>query len=207
MQEDQTEIEQVQNASQTSEAEFCQVLQKHRARLKRLVELRLDNRIRGRVDVSDIVQETSLEAFNRVEEYLADPAVPLFVWLRFLTIQKVAQFHRTHLGTQARNAAREISIHREAPAATSAVLAAQLVGQLTTASQAAVRAEMKQRLEMALNQMNEKDREVLSLRHFEQLSQKETAAVMGLSEDATGSRHVRALAKLKRAMTKYETEP
>ena len=204
LQNEKSEFDEVHDASQSGEAAFCEVLQRHRARLKRLVELRLDQRVRSRVDVSDVIQETSLEAFRRADEYLADPAVPLFVWLRFLAIQKVAQLHRTHLGTQARNAARELSIDCTAPAATSAVLAAQLVGQLTTASQAAVRAEMKLRLELVLNEMKPLDREVLSLRHFEQLSQKETAAVMGLSEDATGSRHVRALAKLKKAMKQYE---
>jgi RNA polymerase sigma-70 factor (ECF subfamily) len=180
-------------------SEFQDSLQEHRERLRRLVELRLDPRVRGRVDASDVIQETQIEACERAEEYLATQEVPLFVWLRFLTLQKLTQAHRRHLGTQARDASREISIHQPlVSTATSAALAAQLVGQLTTASQAALRAEVRQKLEHALNQMDPIDREVLSLRHFEQLSQKETATVLNISEKATGSRHIRALARLKR---------
>jgi RNA polymerase sigma-70 factor (ECF subfamily) len=185
--------------SEGDKARFGEILQHHRARLRRLVELRLDQRVRGRVDASDVVQEMQLEAFSRVDEYFRSPEVPLFVWLRFLALQKVAQVHRRHLGTQARDVSREISLSRgELPAATSAALAAQLVGTLTTASQAAVRAEMKSRVEQALSEMESKDREVLTLLHFEQLSQREAAAVLEISEKALGGRHVRALAKLRK---------
>lgn len=192
-----SEFDKVLSASQNGEAEFCAVLDAHRPRLKRLVELRLDRKIRGRVDASDVVQETTIEAFQRVDDYLKQPDVPLFVWLRFLVLQKIAQFHRKHLGTLARDASREISINRPRPAA-SAALAAQLVGNFTAASEVAVRAEMKLRLEDALNSLDTMDREVLSLRHFEQLSQKETASVLEITEKAAGSRYLRALARLKK---------
>jgi RNA polymerase sigma-70 factor (ECF subfamily) len=177
-------------------------LEEHRARLRRLVDLRLDHRVRGRVDASDVIQETQIEALERADEYLATPDVPLFIWLRFLALQKVSQVHRRHLGTQARDASREVSLFRqEMPAATSAALAAQLVGQLTTASHAAVRAEMKVRVEQALAKMDAKDRELLTLLHFEQLSQKEAAAVLEISESAVGGRHIRALARLRKVLT------
>lgn len=198
---DESEIDQVRSASESGAGAFCALLEQHRERLKRLVDLRLDNRVRGRVDASDVIQETTIEAYERADEYLADPAVPVFVWLRFLAMQKVQTFHRRHLGTQARDAGREISLDRNpVPAATSAALAARLVGQLTSASHAAIRDEMKLRLEQALNQMDEKDRDVLALRHFEQLSLKETAVVLGLSDKAAGSRYLRALSKLRKAM-------
>ncbi|MEZ6133640.1 MAG: sigma-70 family RNA polymerase sigma factor [Pirellulaceae bacterium] len=185
----------------TNQAELGEEMELHRTRLKRLVELRLDQRVRGRVDASDVLQETQLEAFQRSGEYFSDPKVPVFIWLRYLTLQKVSQIHRQHLGTQARDATREISIFADpAPAATSAVLAAQLVGHLTTASHAAVRAEMKLKVEQALNSMDDRDRELLSLLHFEQLTQREAAAVIGISEKALGGRYVRALAKLKRQL-------
>ena len=191
----------VRAASDAGDAQLGSILQKHRSRLRRLVEIRLDDRVRGRVDASDVVQETQLEAFERIGEYLAEPKVPLFVWLRFLTLQKVSQFHRRHLGTQARDANREIALLRhELPAATSAALAAQLVGKLTTASQAAIRAELKSQVEEVLNTMDAKDREVLTLLHFEQLTHKETAAVLEISERAVGGRHVRALARLKKLL-------
>ncbi|MEL6108044.1 MAG: sigma-70 family RNA polymerase sigma factor [Planctomycetota bacterium] len=181
---------------------FQDSLQQHRDRLRRLVEIRLDPRVRGRVDASDVIQETQLEAHERAEEYLGSQEVPFFVWLRFLALQKLAQAHRRHLGTKARDAGREVSIHAPlVSAATSAALAAQLVGQLTTASQAAVRAEVRVRLEQALGKMDPMDREVLSLRHFEQLSQKETANVLKISEKAAGSRHIRALARLRKLVS------
>lgn len=199
------ELSQVRAASEAGGSQLGEFLEQHRSRLRRLVDLRIDPRVRGRVDASDVVQETHIEAFNRIGEYLANPEVPLFVWLRFLALQKVAQSHRKHLGTQARDASREISLHRNSvPAATSAALAAQLVGQLTTASQAAVRAEVKLRLEQALNTMEPIDREILSLRHFEQLSRKETAMVLGIAENTAGVRHVRALARLRKVLNKQE---
>lgn len=179
-------------------------LQEHRARLCRLVDLRLDDRVRGRVDASDVIQETQIEALERAEEFFAQPEekqVPLFVWLRFLALQKVSQVHRRHLGTQARDANREVSMFQNRlPAATSAALAAQLVGKLTTASQAAVRAEVRAKVEQALNEMNETDRSVLMLLHFEQLTHKEAAAVLDIGEKALGGRYVRALARLKKKL-------
>lgn len=185
----------------TSTRELGEALEVHRARLRRLVELRLDPRIRGRVDASDVIQETQVEALQRGEEYLADPKVPLYIWLRFLTLQKVSQFHRQHLGTQARDVCREISIfHNHLPAATSAALAAQLVGKLTTASHAAVREEMRVRVEQALKDMDSRDRDVLTLLHFEQLTQREAATVLEISEKAVGGRYVRALSRLRKLL-------
>ncbi len=196
-----SEFDEVRSAQEDGPEAFGALLEQHRERLKRLVDLRLDNRVRSRVDASDVVQETTIEAFERSNEYLADPAVPLFVWLRFLAMQKVQAFHRRHLGAQVRDVSREISLDRKyLPAATSAALAARLVGQLTSASHAAIRDEMKLRLEQAPNQMEEEDRDVLSLRHFEQLSLKETAVVLGLGAKAAGPRYLRALSKLRKAM-------
>ena len=138
-----------------------------------------------------------MEACRRIEEYLKDPAVPFFVWLRFLTLQTLALAHRKHLKVKARDAGREVSLYRgPLPAATSAALAAQLVGQLTTASQAAMKAEMKLRLQEALNSMDQIDREVLALRHFEQLSNAEAAHELGIGESAASKRYVRALERL-----------
>lgn len=193
------DFELLRRGLRSGETKLGEVLVKHRDRLKRLIELRLDPRVKGRVDASDVIQETQVTAVQRIEEYLTDPEVPLFVWLRFLALQTVTDAHRRHLGAMARDANREISINHY-PAATSAALAAHLVGQLTSASQAMEKAETKHRLEQAINAMDPKDREVVMLRHYEQLSQRETARVLGLSEAATGSRHVRALSKLRRSL-------
>ena len=175
-----------------------QVLTRYRGRLKRMVKLRLDPRVQGRVDPSDVVQEAYLEATQKLSDYLVDPKIPFFLWLRLMTGQKLALEHRRHLGVQARNAAREVSLHHGAyPAASSAALAAQLLGRISTPSQAAMRADLRVRIQEALNRMEPLDREVLALRHFEQLSNAETARVLDLQEAAASKRYVRALKKLR----------
>ena len=175
----------------------------HRERLRRMVALRMDRRLQGRVDPSDVIQDAYLEAARRLPEYIREPApMPLFLWLRYLTAQALQTLHRRHLGAQARDAGREISIDGgRIPQATSAALAAQLLGHDTHASEAAIRAERKLRLEAALNSMDPIDREVLALRHFEQLSNAECARVLELSESAATKRYIRALRRLKEILT------
>ena len=124
--------------------------------------------------------------------------MPFFLWLRFLTGQRLLRVHRQHLGAEMRDVGREVSLYRGAlPAATSAALAAQLLGRDTRPSEAAVRAERSIRLQEALNSMDPLDREVLALRHFEQLSNSEAARVLGLQESAAAKRYVRALKRLR----------
>lgn len=188
-------------ASQGDPCALAELLERYRDRLGRLVNFRLNDRVRGRVDASDVIQETYAEATQRLDEYLRAPSVPFFVWLRFLTLQKLALAHRQHLGVQARDAGREISLHRGPMAeATSAALAAQLVGKLTSPSHAAMKAEMKIRLQEALNGMDPIDREVLVLRHFEHLGNSEIAHILQLTEPATCNRYVRALEKLRKVL-------
>ncbi len=175
-----------------------ELLVRHRDRLRLMVNLRMDGRLRGRIDESDVLQETYAEVTARIRDYLRDPKMPFFLWLRFLTAQKLLQLHRHHLGAKARDAAREFSLYSgPLPQATSAVLAAQLLGRHTPPSQAAVRAEMQLRLQEALNSMDPIDREVLVMRYFEQLSNAEAAQVLGISESGASSRHLRALKRLK----------
>jgi RNA polymerase sigma-70 factor (ECF subfamily) len=174
------------------------LLERHRERLRRMVALRLDRRLQGRLDASDIIQEAYLEASTRMAEYLKQPAMPFFLWLRFLTSQKLLELHRRHLGAQVRDAGREVCLYQGAlPETSSAALAAQLLGHLTQPSQAAIRAEMKIRLQDALNSMDALDREVLALRHFEQLSNAETAQTLRIRESAASKRYIRALEKLR----------
>jgi len=179
------------------------MLAPHHDRLRRMVALRLDRRLQGRIDPSDVIQEAYVEAVRRLPEYVREQSpMPLFLWLRFLTAQTLQAMHRRHLGAQARDAGREISISGgRLPPATSAALAAQLLGRDTRASEAAIRAERKLRLESALNSMDQIDREVLALRHFEQLSNAECARLLGLSESAATKRYIRALRRLKEILT------
>jgi RNA polymerase sigma-70 factor (ECF subfamily) len=171
---------------------------RHRDRLRRMVRLRFDRRLHGRVDPSDVLHEAYLDVSQRVTEYLANPAVPFFLWLRFLTGQQLVGIHRRHLGAQMSDAGQEVCLHRGAlPQATSASLAAQLLGRLTSPTQAAARVEMQIRLQEALNAMDPTDREVLVLRHFEELSNNETAEVLGIPKAAASNCYIRALKRLK----------
>src|SRR5438128_7706453 len=170
----------------------------HRDRLRRMVEMRLDTRLQARLDASDVVQEAYVEVAERLEEYLRDPKLPLFLWLRLVVGERLLRLHRHHLGTQMRDAGREVSLYRGAlPAASSAALAAQLLARHTSPTQAAVRAERLLRVQEALNSLEPIDREILSLRHFEQLSRAESARVLGIEEAAASKRYIRALGRLK----------
>ncbi len=176
---------------------LAELFGKHRDRLRRMVRLRLDRRLQGRIDPSDVLQEAFLDVYQRQSEYLADPKMPPFLWLRFLTGQRLLALHRRHLGAQMREAGREVSLQAGAlPQADSLSLANLLLGRLTTPSLAAMRAEMQVRLQDVLNTMDPVDREVLVLRHFEELSNSETAAILGLQKAAASNRYVRALKRL-----------
>jgi RNA polymerase sigma-70 factor (ECF subfamily) len=181
------------------------LFERHRPRLRRMVLLRLDRRAQGRIDASDVIQDAFLEATRRLEAYLEDPRMPFYLWLRFLTAQKLLQLHRRHLGAEVRDAGREISLYRGTmPGATSAALAEQLVSRQSSPSQAAIRVEMKARLQEALDAMDPDDREVLALRQFEGLTNRQAAAVLGLGEAAASQRYVRSLQRLKRAFEALE---
>jgi RNA polymerase sigma-70 factor (ECF subfamily) len=170
----------------------------YRPRLKRMVSLRLDRRLQGRVDASDVLQEAYLDLAARASEFLARPTMPFFLWLRLLTGQRLLAIHRRHLRTKMRDAGQEIALHQGAiPPASSASLAAQLLGRLTSPSVAVMRAELRLRLQEALNGMDAIDREVLVLRHFEELTNGETAEVLGLLPAAASNRYVRALKRLR----------
>jgi RNA polymerase sigma-70 factor (ECF subfamily) len=175
----------------------------YRDRLKKMIRLRLDRRLSGRVDSSDVLQEAYLDVRKRIAEYARDSsAMPFHLWLRLVAGQRLTDLHRHHLGAQIRDAGMEVSLHRGPfPQADSVSLAAQLLGKLTSASQAAIRVEHKLIVQEALNSMDPIDREVLALRHFEQLSNDETAQVLGLSKSAASNRYIRALKRLKEILS------
>ncbi len=192
----------LQQAAQGDRQAWGQLLEQHRDRLRRMIAFRLDDRLRGRLDPSDVIQEAYLDASSHLDEYLQNPTMPFALWLRFLTGQKLLELHRYHLGTQARDAGREVSAFRGSlPEASSVVLAAHLADQLTTPSEAAIRAERQRLLQNALDRMDPLDREVLVLRHFEQLSNGEAAQVLGLDKSAASKRYSRALLRLKGILT------
>ena len=176
-------------------------------RLRKMVNYRLDRRLYGRVDAGDVLQEAYLEAARRLGDFLKRPTVPFFVWLRQITSQVLIDNHRRHLAKM-RNANQEVRIHRGAYVqASSLSLAAQLVGNLTSPSRVAMREELLEQLREALDGMDELDREVLALRHFEELTNNEVAEVLGLQKAAASNRYVRALKRLKGILEELEDEP
>jgi len=177
---------------------LADLFQRHRERLRRMVELRMDARLYGRIDASDVIQDGFLDLAKRVESYLRDPRLPIFLWLRLVVSDRLAMVHSRHLGTALRDAGREVSLYRDpTPQASSAALASMLLGRMTSPSNAAIRAEQILRVQEAVNSLEPLDREVVALRHFEQLTRAETAAVLGITEEAGAKRYIRALKKLR----------
>jgi len=179
------------------------LLTENEARLCRMVAFRLDPRLRGRVDAADVVQEAYVGAAAQRADYFGQSQAPppLFLWLRGIVANKLLEVHRHHLGTRMRDAARDVArVGRAAPDATSVALVAQLAGHATGPGTAAARAERGARLHDALDAMAATDREVLALRHFEQLSNGEAAQVLGIHERAAAKRYVRALRRLRDAL-------
>src|SRR5262245_32460524 len=173
----------LQAARGGDEAALAALVQRHRDRLERMVALRMDRRLQGRVDPADVVQEAYLALRGKFPLSGAEPQLPFFLWLRLEVGQKLVDLHRFHLGTQMRDAGQEVSLRRgPLPQVTSLSLAEHLLGKLTTASHAAMRAELKLRVQEALNGMDPHDREVLILRHFGELRNAEVAQVLGIRD-------------------------
>jgi RNA polymerase sigma-70 factor (ECF subfamily) len=174
---------------------------RHREPLRRMIALRLDHRLGGRVSSSDVLQEASVDAMKRLPHFFENPDMHFFIWLRWIAGQRLVEVHRQHLGARMRDAGLEVPIQRGYPAAAnSGCLAAQLAGGLTSPSRAAIRGETLAQLEAALEHLDPIDREVLALRHFEELSNNEVAALLGIQKAAASKRYVRALERLKTAL-------
>lgn len=203
MRGDSSDVEElVKHAVSGHSESWAELMKRYRERLRRMVSFRLDPRLRSRLDPSDVVQDVCLAAWQHLDSYVKQPDAPFFLWLRAVAGHKLADLHRHHLGAQGRDARREVSLDPgPLPGTTSAALAAQLLGHLTRPSEAAIRAERRTQLEAALNAMDPIDREVLALRHFEQLTVSETAAALGIKQKAAGMRYVRALRRLKEILT------
>jgi RNA polymerase sigma-70 factor (ECF subfamily) len=171
-------------------------------RLKRIVNFRLDYRLSGRVSESDVIQDTYVRAAKRIDSFLEkEKTMPFFIWLRLEISQKLHEIHRHHFGAEMRDIRKEL---KRGPTndtgQTSMALAAHIVAQMTSPSRIVERAEQIAHLEKALNEMNELDREVIALRHFEELSNLETAEILNILPAAASKRYLRALKKLREIM-------
>ena len=178
------------------------LLESYRPRLRRMVSLRLDPRVRRRVDSSDILQEAFVEVTRRLDEYEGDAGLSFFVWVRLVTGQKLVDLHRQHLGAEKRDVRREILPAAPMPAS-SISLARAIIDHSPTPSQRLMREEQQERLRAALDGMKESDREILMLRHFERLSNEECAEVLGLTPSGAKLRHMRAATRLREVLREY----
>lgn len=189
---------------QRGQQSLAETFSRYHDRLERIVDLRLDPRLSGRVDAADVLQEAFLEACKRLTRYLDHPSVAVFVWLRGIALDTLIHVHRRHLA-QMRDAGREVSLHvRQAPHVSSISLAGWLIADLTSPSRAAMRDEVTATIEKLIDAMDPIDREVLILRHFEQLTNDEVASIIGVKKAAASRRYMRALKRLREAL---ETVP
>ena len=195
-------IQQLQSGREEALAELYLLV---RERLRRVIDFRLDYRLGGRVSHSDVLQETYVRASQRIESYLQKPDMPFFVWLRLEANQRMLEIHRFHFGAEKRDIRREVKLQgkQEGQGNTSVQLAAHLVGQMTSASGVFEKARQIEALEKTLSEMNDTDREVIALRHFEELSNIEAAKVLGIAPEAASKRYIRALKRLKEIMQQH----
>jgi RNA polymerase sigma-70 factor (ECF subfamily) len=197
----ETTLEMLKQAVAGDATGWERLLGRYHDRLRRMIAVRLHPRLQGRFDPSDVLQETYVDALARLPEYLREARMPFFLWIRYLTAHRLGRIHRAHLGRRVRDAGREVSIYRGAmPEASSAALAAQLLGKECRPSEVLLHAERQLLLQEALNRMDPIDREVLSLRHFERLTRAEAAQVLNISGAATAKRYFRALERLRQIL-------
>jgi RNA polymerase sigma-70 factor (ECF subfamily) len=181
-----------------------QLLVRHRARLRKMVAIRLDRRLAARVDPSDVVQETLAEADRRLDGYLRDRPLPFYPWLRRLAGERLIDLYRRHVRARHRSVEREEPWPLPLPDDSAIALVDRLAENGTSPSRHLLRQELRQRVRAALEQLKPDDREILVLRHLEQLSVAEAAAALGITERAAKARHMRALTRL-RALFEDET--
>ncbi len=175
---------------------LAELFEYYRLRLERMVQLRLDTRLVGRVDPSDVLQEAYLDAAARIQDYLQEPAVTSYIWLRGLTRERLIRLHRRHLGAKCRTVERE----RALPEASSILLGEQLLARGSSPSKALRREELRGRVQGALDKLGPDDREVILMRHFEDMSNGEVAQVLNLNDSAASMRYGRAVFRLKQLL-------
>jgi len=192
----------LQSASGGDQQAMAMAFDRYRGRLERMVRVRLDPRVRARLDVDDVVQDAYVEASRRLPEYLQERKVPFYLWLRFITGQKLIEAHRVH-GAGKRDVRRERDAggqRDDSLGGTATVLASQLLASQTSPSGVVHRDEMRQRLEQTLEALDAVDREVIILRHHEHLTNAEAAEVLGVNPNAAAQRHFRALQKMRETL-------
>lgn len=173
------------------------LLTAHRDPLRRMIDLRLDPALSTRVDASDIVQGVLLEAHSRLRDYLLEPKMPFHLWLRHIAKDHIIDAHRHERVAQKRSVDREQSMNASAtPDDSSPEWVTQFVDRELTPATAAIRHEMERKVQGAIQQLPEKDREIILMRYVEQLSNQDVAKELDVNEAAASMRCLRAVRKL-----------
>lgn len=173
------------------------LLARHRERLRKMVAFHMDRRLAARVDPSDVVQEALADAAGRLSDYARRRPLPFYPWLRQFAWDRLIEMHRRHVKAGKRSVKREEPDVLRLPDESAVQLASRLADLGGSPSEQVVREELRQRVRQALDRLAAGDREVLVMRHLEQLSTAEAAAVLGIGEAAFKSRHLRALQRLR----------
>ncbi|WP_146599926.1 sigma-70 family RNA polymerase sigma factor [Novipirellula aureliae] len=182
---------------------FAEAFSRHRPRLWQIIHFRLSDQIRARVDADDVLQDVYLDAEKRLNHFVDGDFPSLFLWLRLVTAQTLSRVHRRHLATESRSTLRESSRNDgDLFGNTSLCLSQRFIAHLTSPSQAAVKVEMIEEVRSALGEMSDMDREVIALRHFEELTNQEVAMELGITPKAASIRYVRALERLRGVLEK-----
>lgn len=178
-----------------------QLLDRHRNSLRQLVRMRLDHKIQKRVDVSDVVQDVLVEANRRLQKYLADPIMPFHLWLRQIAKDRIIDAHRRHRVSAKRSVDREQQMVAPRGYDQSSIHLASILGdsKLTPAA-AALQKEMARKVEQAIAELDEKDCEIIVMRHYEHLSNQEIGQILGLTGPAASMRYLRAIRRLKQVL-------
>jgi len=183
-----------------------QLLDRHRDALRRLVQMRLDRKIRGRVDVSDVVQDVLVEASRRLTEYLKHPQLAFHLWLRHIAKDRIIDAHRRHRGSAKRSVDREQQLAIPTGMDRSTIeLVAQIQDPEMTPAAQVVQREMVQVVEEALTSLNDQDAEIIVMRHYENLSNQEVADALKLTEPAASMRYLRAVRRLREVLDQCES--
>ena len=188
------------------DAAVNQLLDRHRNSLRQLIRMRLDQKIRKRIDVSDVLQDVLVEANRRLTRYLNDPIMPFHLWLRQIARDRIIDAHRRHRVSAKRSVDREQQMVAPRGYDQSSIHLASLLGdqQLTPAA-AALQKEMARKVEAAISELDPKDCEIVVMRHYEHLTNQEIGQALGLTEPAASMRYLRAIRRL-RAILQGERE-
>jgi RNA polymerase sigma-70 factor, ECF subfamily len=190
--ETRTLLERVKNGDASA---FEELFKRHRAQLHKAIAMRMDRRVAARVDASDVLQETYMEAVKRFPSYLQQEKMPFSLWLLWIAREKVLGLHRRHLGAAKRSAQHEVPLM---PVDSSAELVSALIGQLPSPSQELAKAELAEQLRQAMERLDDDDRDLIIWRHFEQLSTRDMAMLLNITEAAANKRCLRAVEQLRK---------